>query len=324
MPHFLESTHLRVIAEVARAESVTRAADRLNVTQSAVSHQLRDLEDKLGTALFLRAGRRMLPTPAGRVIAAAADELLATIQRVESQVVQMARQAAGELRVCTHCYTGYSWLPALVAELRRRYPGFTLQIAPEYTVDPIAALLDAELDLAIMNDQSRDPRLRHRELFDDEHVAVVPASHRWARRPFVLPDEIAAEPLYLYSRSLEHSFVMRQVFRPLGLVPAQVTYLQLSEGILAMVRAGMGATVLPRWSVAAALAAGDIKAIRITSAGVFRKWYAVTLDAVAPTPFMEAFIDLLSSAAPGPRPLAARRAPGAATRPRRPRRRAHM
>ncbi len=301
MSRFLESPHLRLIAEVARTESVTRAADRLNVTQSAVSHQLRDLEDKLGTPLFVRSGRRMLLTPAGRLIAAAADEVLAAIGRVEAQVEQLARHAAGELRVCTHCYTGYSWLPSLIEGLRRRHPGFALQIAPEYTLDPIEALLDAKLDLAIMNDVTDGRRLRHRELFDDEHVAVVPASHRWAARPFVTPEELASEPLYLYSRSVENSFIMRHVLRPLGLAAAHVTYLQLPEGIIEMVKAGMGATVLPKWSIASALTSGDIKAIRITRSGVFRKWFAVTLSDITPTPFMEAFIDLLIQQGPASR-----------------------
>jgi LysR family transcriptional regulator for metE and metH len=272
---------------------VTRAADRLNVTQSAESHQLRDLEDRLGTPLFVRSGRRMLLTPAGRLMAAAADDVLSVIGRVEAQVEQLARHAAGELRVCTHCYTGYSWLPSLVEGLRRRYPAFALQIVPEYTLDPIAALLDAKLDLAIMNDESSDRRLRHRELFDDEHVAVVPPSHRWSSRPFVTPEEIASEPLYLYSRSIENSFIVRRVLRPLGLEAAHVTYLQLPEGIIEMVKAGMGATVLPKWSIANPVATGEIKAIRITREGVFRKWYAVTLSDVTPTPFMEEFIRLL-------------------------------
>jgi LysR family transcriptional regulator for metE and metH len=298
MGRFLESHHLRLIAEVARAESVTRAADRLNVTQSAVSHQLRDLEDKLGTPIFVRSGRRMLMTPAGRLIVAAADDVLSVIGRVEAQVEQLARHAAGELRVCTHCYTGYSWLPSLVEGLRRRYPGFALQIVPEYTLDPIAALLDAKLDLAIMNDESTDRRLRHRELFDDEHVAVVPPSHRWSGRPFVTPEEIASEPLYLYSRSIENSFIVRRVFRPLGLEAAHVTYLQLPEGIIEMVKAGLGATVLPKWSIANPVASGEIKAIRITREGVFRKWYAVTLSDVTPTPFMEEFIRLLIKQGP--------------------------
>ena len=301
MNRILESHHLRLIAQVARTESVTRAADLLNVTQSAVSHQLRELEDKLGTPLFVRSGRRMLLTPAGRLLVEAADDVLQTIARVESQVDQIARHAAGELRVCTHCYTGYSWLPAIVAGLRQRYPAFGLQIVPEYTVDPITALLDAKLDLAIMNDESDDRRLRYRELFDDEHVAVVPASHRWAARPFVTPEEIAAEPLYLFSRSIENSFVVKHVLRPAGLEPAHITYLQLPEGIIEMVKAGMGATVLPKWSIASALASSGLKAIRITRDGVFRKWYAVTLSDAAPTPFGEEFIRLLIAQAPAAR-----------------------
>ena len=301
MNRILESHHLRLIAQVARTESVTRAADLLNVTQSAVSHQLRELEDKLGTPLFVRSGRRMLLTPAGRLLVEAADNVLQTIARVESQVDQIARHAAGELRVCTHCYTGYSWLPAIVAGLRQRYPAFGLQIVPEYTVDPITALLDAKLDLAIMNDESDDRRLRYRELFDDEHVAVVPASHRWAARPFVTPEEIAAEPLYLFSRSIENSFVVKHVLRPAGLEPAHITYLQLPEGIIEMVKAGMGATVLPKWSIASALASSGLKAIRITRDGVFRKWYAVTLSDAAPTPFVEEFIRLLIAQAPAAR-----------------------
>ena len=301
MSQFLESRHLRLIMEVARTESVTRAADRLNVTQSAVSHQLREIEGQLGTPIFIRSGRRMLPTAAGRLIVDAAEGVLATIGRVEAKIEQLARHAGGELRVCTHCYTGYSWLPSLVEGLRRRHPEFVLQVVPEYTLDPIAALLDAKLDVAIMNDESDDRRLRHRELFDDEHVAVVPASHRWASRPFVTPEEIAAEPLYLFSRSIENSFIVRKVLRPAGLAPTNATYLQLPEGILEMVKAGMGATVLPKWSIAHALASGGIRAVRITKAGVFRKWYAVTLADVAPSPLMEEFIRLLIKQAPASR-----------------------
>jgi len=307
MGRFLESPHLRIIAEVARTESVTRAADRLNVTQSAVSHQLREIETQLGTPVFIRSGRRMLPTPAGRLIVDAADEVLAAIGRVEAKIEQLARHAGGELRVCTHCYTGYSWLPSIVEGLRRRYPSFGLQVVPEYTLDPIAALLDAKLDVALMNDESDDRRLRSRELFDDEHVAVVPNSHRWAARPFVTPEEIAAEPLYLFSRSIDQSFVVRKVLRPAGFEPKHATYLQLSEGIIEMVNAGLGASVLPMWSVAGALASRDIKAVRITREGVFRKWYAVTLSDSPPTPFFEEFIRLLIEQAPAPRRSARRR-----------------
>src|SRR5262249_51281375 len=138
MGKFLESRHLRVIMEVARTESVPRAADRLNVSQSAVSHQLREIEEQLGTPIFIRSGRRMLPTAAGRLIVDAADDVLATIGRVEAKIEQLARHAGGELRVCTHCYTGYSWLPSIVDGLRRCFSAVQLPVAPPYTPDPSA------------------------------------------------------------------------------------------------------------------------------------------------------------------------------------------
>ena len=257
MNQFLDSRHLRLVAEVARTESVTRAADRLNVTQSAVSHQLRELEDKLGTPIFVRSGRRMLPTPAGRLLVEAAAHVLDAIGQVEAKVSQLARNIAGELRVSAHCHTGYHWLPALVDGLRRRYPAFEVHISPEYTLNPIGALLDAKLDLAIMNDESDDRRLRYRELFDDEHVAVVQPSHAWAARAFVTPEELVTEQLYLYSRSIDDSFIVQKVLRPAGIELRRVTYLQLTEGILEMVKADMGVSVLPRWSIANVIASGD-------------------------------------------------------------------
>lgn len=292
------SRHLRVVAEVARTESVTRAADRLNVTQSAVSHQLREIEDRLGTAIFVRSGRRMLLTPAGRLLADAANQVLDTIGQVEARVSQLARNIAGELRVSAHCHTGYHWLPALVDGLRRRYPNFEIRISPEFTLNPIGALLDAKLDLAIVNDASDDKRLLFRELFDDEHVAVVPQGHAWASRSYVTPAELVTEQLYLYSRSIDDSFIVQKVLRPAGIELQRVTYLQLTEGILEMVKAAMGASVLPKWSIANVIASGDIKAIRITRTGVFRKWYAVTLRDGAAAPFVDEFIRLLIKQGP--------------------------
>lgn len=309
MSQYLDSRHLRLVAEVARTESVTRAADRLNVTQSAVSHQLRQLEDQLGTPIFVRSGRRMLLTPAGRLLVDAAGQVLGAIGQVEEKVSRLARNIAGELRVAAHCHTGYHWLPALVDGLRRRYPQFEVRISPEHTLDPIGALLDARLDLAITNDESDDRRLRFRDLFDDEQVAVVSPAHAWATSPFVAPEALVTEQLYLYSRSIDDSFIARKVLRPAGIELRRVTYLQLTEGILEMVKAGMGVSVLPKWSIASAIASGDVRAIRITKNGVCRKWYAATLSGLAPTPFMEEFIRLLIKQGPTAKRVTRRRHP---------------
>ncbi len=294
MSSFLDSRHLKLIAEVARAQSVTRAADKLNVTQSAVSHQLRDIEERLGTPLFVRSGRRMLPTAAGRHIIDTADRVLGEIARAESAVTQIARHQGGEFRVCTQCHTGYHWLPPLLEVVKRRYPGVELRIAAEHTMRTIDALLEGQLDLAIVNRCARDRRLLVRPLFEDEHAAIVPPGHAWARRAFVTPKDLADERMFLYSRSMDESYIVQQVMRPAGVEPNRVTFLQLTEAIVEMIKAGMGVSVLPTWSIVPALDAGAVIAVRITRSGVYRQWSAATLAGAAESPFVDHFIQVLT------------------------------
>ena len=123
------------------------------------------------------------------------------------------------------------------------------------------------------------------------------------------PEKLVTEQLYLYSRSIDDSFIVQKVLRPAGIELRRVTYLQLTEGILEMIKADMGVSVLPRWSIANVIASGDIRAIRITKVGVFRKWYAATLSGITPTPFMEEFIRLLIKQGPTAKKVARRRHP---------------
>ena len=286
----LDSRHLRLVSEIARTGNVTRAADRLHVTQSAVSHQLREIEDRLGTPLFVRAGRRMFPTPAGTHLVQTAARVLDEISRAEATVQQFARNETGEFRVCTECHTGYHWLPPVLESVHRAYPGHQVRIAAEHTLHPIAGLLEGKLDLAIVNRQPVDRRLRVRPLFEDEHAAIVDVDHPFAERAFVTPEQLGAERLFLYSRTLDDSFIVRRVMRPAGVEPASVTFLQLTEAILEMVKARMGVSVLPVWSIAPALESGAVRAVRITRGGVFRRWDAATLAAAPPSEFLEHFL----------------------------------
>lgn len=291
----LESRDLRAVLEIARTGSVTRAAERLHVTQSAISHQLRELESRIGTPLFLRAGRRMLPTPAGSALVRSAEKVVGELARAGTAVEQLVRQETGELRVAAQCHTGYHWLPPLLKVARVRFPTHTIRILAEHTAHPVAAVLDARLDLAIVNEAPRDSRLRLRPLFEDEHAAIVWPGHPWTRRAYVPPDELAAAPLLLYSRTLDDSFVVRTVLRPAGLVPDSATFIQLTEALLEMVKAGAGVSVLPTWSVASALASGAVAKVRITRSGLYRPWLAATLATAPPSPFADFLVGALAA-----------------------------
>ena len=291
----LEVRHLRLVTEVASLGSVTRAAERLHLTQSAVSHQLRDIESRLGTPLFHRLGKRMVPTPAGERVLRSAAAVLDDLRRAEEDIRQIAREGSGILRLCTQCNTGYHWLPPLLRAFNERYPRVEIQVVVEATARPVEALLEGKLDLALVTTEVRDTRVAVRPLFRDEMVLVVSPEHRLASRRHVPPAELASEHLVIYSASRHDSFAFRRVLDPEGVEPVRVTHLMLTEAILEMVKANLGVTIIAKWSVLPAIASGAVRAISIGSKGVFRQWSAATVNGVAEPAHLADFVRLLSA-----------------------------
>ena len=284
-----------MVAAVAASGNVTRAAADVNLTQSAVSHQLRDIEARLGTALFLRVGKRMIPTAAGERVLSTARRVLEEIEATEDDVRRMGTHEGGVLRVCTQCNTGYHWLPPLLEAFRRRHPHVDVAIAVECTTRPLESLMEGRLDLAIVTQDVQHQQLRVRPLFDDEHAAIVAPDHPFASRPFVRPEDFAGQRLLLYSGSADDSFTVQRILRPAGVEPERISFVMLTEAILEMVKAGLGISVMQTWSVEPAIRSGEVRAIPITATGIRRRWSAVTLRAAPVAPHVEAFIELLAA-----------------------------
>jgi LysR family transcriptional regulator for metE and metH len=293
----LEVRHLRLVAAIADAGSMTKAADRLFLTQSALSHQLRDIEARFGTTFFLRVGRRLVLTAAGRRVLETARRVIAELERAEADVRRLAGNTDGIIRVCTQCNTGYHWLGPLLSVYQRKHPRVTVNIASDATDRPVAALLDGHVDLAILVHAVTDRRLRVRPLFSDEMVAIVAPSSPLARRHWISAEELAEQHLLLYSRAPEESFVFRELFTPAGLVPTRVSFIMLTEAMIELARAGSGAGVLPRWSAQRAIATGAVVGLSLTRRGMRRQWVAATLAAQPDPPYLSDFIDLVAERA---------------------------
>ena len=275
----LEIRHLRLVAEIADAGSMTKAADRLFLTQSALSHQLRDIEDRFGTPFFVRLGRRMVLTAAGRPLR------------------RLAGNSDGIIRVCTQCNTGYHWLAPLLSVFQRKHPRVSVNVAADATDRPVDALFEGRVDLAILIDPAEDRRLRLRPLFSDEMVAIVPKAHPLARRRWVSPENLAAQHLLLYSSVPQESFLLRKVLDPAGLKPARVSFIMLTEAMIELAKAGAGVGILPRWSAQRAIAGGAVVALSITRRAMRRQWVAATLAAQPDPPYLVDFIDLVADRA---------------------------
>jgi LysR family transcriptional regulator, regulator for metE and metH len=289
----LEVRHLLMVDAIAETGTVTAAAGRLNVTQSALSHQLRDLESRLRVQLFERQGRRMVLTPAGLRVRQSARVVLDDIRNAELELKGLAGTRR-VIRLCTQCNTGYHWLPPLLKDYQQRHPAVDIQICIEATRRPIEALQAREIDLAIVTNPLRDRRLITTTLFEDELMAVVAPSHPWASKSWVRPSEFATEHVVIYSADRSNSYTFKYVLGPAGVEPARVSEVPLTEAILELVKAGLGVGVVAGWAVEPAVAAGQVAAIRISKHGVFRPWTAVTRPGTSEAPWMRDFIDLLA------------------------------
>ena len=283
MSMHLEVRHLKLVVAIADAGGVTRAGERLFLTQSALSHQLKDIEQRLGSPLFIRAGRRMVLTPAGQRLLEAARTILAELERTEAEIAASGNGGpTGLLRLTTECYTCYHWLPPVLADFQDAWPRIEVRLVPEATRRPLAALAAGELDLAIIGHRTDEPvplptgrRYASLPLFDDELVMIASPNHRLAKQTYVSAEDFAEETVMLYNLREEESTLLNDVLRPAGVRPRRVTRVALTEAIVELVKAGMGISVMARWAVAPYVRSGALTAVPLTASGFHRRWSAV-------------------------------------------------
>ncbi len=288
----LEVRHLRVVDAIRREGSVSRAAHRLHLTQPAVSHALKDLEGRLGVDLFVRQNKRMVPTPEGERLLQSADVVLDELTRAEHDIDQLKEGQQGVIRIATGCYTCYNWLPPLLRDFHDEYPAIDLQIVPGATDQPMEALLDRRLDLAIVDAKPEANGIVCKRLFRDEMVAIVPSGDALTKKRFLSAADFA-DRHYISQGELETSTCYREVLAPAGVRPARTFVIPLTEAVLQTVKAGLGIAVMAQWLAAPELDAGSIEAVRVTAKGLRRTWYAVMLDYRAESPALAALVRLL-------------------------------
>jgi LysR family transcriptional regulator for metE and metH len=296
----IEVRHLRLVATVAREGGITKAATRLHLTQSALSHQLRDIEERLGTPLFLRLNKRMLLTQAGERLLVSAPVVLDELKRAEEDIRQIALHREGILRISTECYTCYHWLPAVLKPFGQAFPRVEVRIVAEATRRTLEALLDGRIDLAITSTVTRNRKLAFKPLFRDEVVVVLSPDHPLASRPYFSAKDFSDEHLIAYSIPKEEMSLYQKVLTPAGVAPKQVSRVELTEAIIEMVKAGLGVSAMARWAVAPHVEAGTLRALPLTARGFHRQWSAAMIRQKSTPPYLTKFIELLASTAAPP------------------------
>ncbi|MEW5917969.1 MAG: LysR family transcriptional regulator [Gemmatimonadota bacterium] len=271
----LEMRDLRLVVAVAEHGGLTRAAPHLNATQSALSHQLKELETRLGSPLFERVGRRMIPTMRGERLITRAREILGALCEAEDALIGTGGAPEARIRLATECYTCYHWLPPILQRYSAEYPRVEVQVVADATDQTLPALVTGMIDVAIAHSDVRDRRLTGQKLFKDEVVAIMSPQHPLARKEYIEPADLQGEHVYLYSE-LEHSWVYRAILRPAGVPPRQTTRIALTEATVELVKAGLGIAFLARWAVQPHVRDRTIRAVSYGRTGLHRTWHLVT------------------------------------------------
>src|SRR5260370_31341641 len=199
----LSMRQLKLVATVAATRSITRAGNLLHLTQSALSHQLRDAEEQLRVALFESKNGRMTLTSAGDRLLQTARTVLGELDRVESDIHRNGDIAKGLIRLSTQCHTAYHWFPSRLTLFQKKFPGVEVQLVLEAPTNPFEALLEGKLDLALVCDRIRNRKIRYTPLFEDDVLIVVPPKHRLAAKDFAAPEDFVAERILLYPPKTE-------------------------------------------------------------------------------------------------------------------------
>ena len=300
----LEVRHLQLVSTVAAVGGLTKAGRHLNLSQSALSHQLRDVETRLGTPLFLRVGKRMVPTAAGERLAKSAQEILEALATAERAIHLFAGGERGRLRVIVAGYASYGWLPSVLQRYRHVHPRIEVQIPESGAPDPVSDVLGGAVDIAIEARTTEDKRLHCEPLVRDEVVLAVPLGHALASRPFADVADLEGEPI-LVDASERGSGVYRELNVAGNVVIAE------TSATLELIQAGFGIAVVGRWVIEPQVRAGTLRAVPITRRGVWCRWNAVMLKELAAAPHVRDFVALIGREMRGhryPRPAAERTA----------------
>lgn len=246
----VEVRHLRLVQAIAGEGGVTRAAGRLNLSQSALSHQLLNLERDLGARLFDRVGKKMAPTPAGLRLLAVAERVLRDLHEAETDLAA-GKEERTPLRVAAACHTYYSWLAAVLARFGANRPQLDVQVAFQATRRVIEALAADEVDVVITSRPPNDERFARQALFSLEIVALLGTRHELAAVPRLAWSDLADQTLLIHDLPDDDVELLRASVRDRGgAAPGQVWRVQLTEAIAELARAGHGVGVITRWSAA--------------------------------------------------------------------------
>ena len=289
---YLEFRHLRTIRAIHEAGGLARAADILHITQSALSHQVKALEDQVGMELFHRRTKPMKLSPAGLKLLRLAERVLPEVAAVEEEFRAMQSGRAGRLHIAIECHACFDWLFPVLEQFRAAWPDVDVDIRMRLAFDAIEALRREEVDFVVSSDPVELPGVAFQPLFDYQPMFVCAKGHRLAERDWIEAEDFAEETLLHYPVERTKLDVFTGLLTPARVEPRHMRAVELTEVILMLVAAGRGVTVLPDWVLRDVKARPDYVVKPITEGGISKRMYAAVREEEAAKPYLAHMVRL--------------------------------
>ena len=291
----LERIHLEIILAVDKHGSMTAASSALHLTQSALSHSIRKLEDTLEVKIWHRTGRQLKPTQAGEYLLNTAKRLIPQFERSEGQLMEFGRGERGTLRVGMECHPCYQWLHTVTVPYLQTWKSVEMDVMQKVQFGAIKALLSHDIDLIVTPDPYRKKGLYFEPVFDYEQVLVVGPDHPLKGADFIIPRQLGEEIIFTYPVSKDRLDVFSNFLTPEGMTVRRQKVVETTEIMLQMVACGRGVAALPRWLVEDYASKYPVFPVRLGKNGVNKKIYLGVREADREVDYIDAFLKLARS-----------------------------
>lgn len=288
----VDRKHLRGLLAMADGGSLARAAEQLHLTPSALSHQVKLLEDYYGVALFHRHTKPMRLTTAGHRLLALARDTLPRFEQAERDLARLAAGDAGRLHLAIECHACFEWLMPVLERFKTLWPAVDVDIRLGLAFDSLPALRQGDIDLVITSDPVTTPELAFLPLFAYESRLVLPAGHPLAKRGHILPSDLADQTLITYPVQRARMDVFRYFLQPAGVEPAAVRQAELTAVILLLVANAQGVAALPDWVMRHTPHPRGLCTLPLGSDGLHRSLFAAVRTAEQTLGYLGDFIRL--------------------------------
>ena len=286
----IEFRHLRSIKAIHEAGGLARAADILNITQSALSHQIKGLEEQCGVELFVRKSKPMKLSAAGLRLLRAANRILPEVEAIQEEFMGLRSGKSGRLHIAIECHACFEWLFPVLEQFRKLWPDVDVDIRPGLAFDALPALQKEEVDVVVSSDPEDLRDVIFEPLFDYHPIFVASKDNPLAKKPYIDATDFRGETLITYPVERARLDIFNQLLTPAKVEPAAVRQAELTAVILLLVASNRGVAVLPDWVVREVKYNSDYVTRPLTKNGITRRLYAALREEDRQKPYM---IDLL-------------------------------